>query len=160
VANLIDGDLLTKARAGNQRAIKAMLHHLEESLRPQASTDEAIGWLLEIINRISEGEEPNAAFNYAKGRPPLGYEFERWTWARSVKTLMEDHDMTQTAAIMLVGKATGKSGVNGTIQDAWDQYRDIESPESLFPIPPEAMDRIRFFEQHLEKELRRYLKKP
>ena len=85
--NLIDGSLLAKAKDGNRRAIREVLGHLEESLRPLAGQDEVIEWLLGAVRRIRDGEDPNAAFAWSpNGRPSECLELERWNWARWRRT--------------------------------------------------------------------------
>jgi len=158
--NFIDGSLLAKAKDGNRRAIREVLGHLEESLRPLAGQDEVIEWLLGAVRRIRDGEDPNAAFAWSpNGRPSECLELERWNWARWVETLGREDGVTPTSAIRLVGLAAQKSGVNGTIQDAWDRYRHSNTPDDIFPIPPEASERIRAFEARLAT-LRAQKKKP
>lgn len=158
----MDATLLNKARDGNRTAIQEVLGHLEESLRPMAGQDEAIEWLLGVARRIRDGEDPNHAMKWSRSSAPFkNLELERWTWAQWVKTLLDEDNISETVAMKLVGKAAGVGyGRNSTVDNAWKKYRNSPAPTDIFPLPPEAQERIRFFEECLAGERERYRKKP
>jgi hypothetical protein len=158
----IDADLLAKAQDGHRPAIRTLAGIAADSLGPMTPTDDALAWAAVALQRIEAGEEPNQAFGWnRRGRPRTQHEFERWTWAKWVKTLRaEDSSLSVEQAMILVGKAARKSGPNGgTIQQAWTAYQDADMPLDLFPIPEEVMARIRQFEERIEA-LRRPKQKP
>lgn len=156
----IDADPLAKAQDGHRPAIRTLAGIAADALSPMTPTDPALEWLSGALQRLQAGEEPNQAFGWNRlGRPRTQHEFERWTWAQWVKTLLAEGIPSVDQALVLVGKAAKTSGPNGTIQKAWTDYRDADMPLDLFPIPEEVMARIRKFEERIEA-LRRPKQKP
>lgn len=156
----IDADPLAKAQDGHRPAIRTLAGIAADTLSPITPTDDALAWVAVALQRLQAGEEPNQAFGWnRRGRPRTQHEFERWSLAKWVGSLVAEDNLSVDQALVLVGKAAKTSGPNGTIQKAWTDYRDADMPLDLFPIPEEVMARIRKFEERIEA-LRRPRQKP
>lgn len=160
--HFIDGDLLVKANRGDKGARQLLTRYAADAIRPLARQDEAVAWLLPILEKIANGVAPDTAFpKKGRGPPIQNLEYERWTMARWVKTLHDDYALTIEEAEDKVaehypdpgtGKAMGGSE-KGTVNNAWDAYKDVEMLPMDAIITTEAIARVSAFERRMEQYL-------
>lgn len=159
--HFIDGDLMAKANRGDRDACRLVTRHAADAIRPLAQQDDALAWLLPILEKIANGVAPAAAFpKKGRGAPIQNLEYERWTMARWVKTLHDEYDLTIEEAEDKVaehypdpGTEKGMSGSEkGTVNNAWDAYKNMEMPMDAI-ITAEAIARVSAFEQRMEQYL-------
>lgn len=159
--HFIDGDLLVKANRGDKAARRLLTRYAADAIRPLAQQDEALAWLLPILEKIANGVAPEDAFP-KKGRGPSiqDLEYERWTRARWVETLHLDYDLgineaQDKIADLYPGPGTEEvmSGSNGTVKDDWDAYKNVKTLPMDAIITAEALARVSAFEQRMEQDL-------
>ncbi len=162
--NIIDGNLLAKANRGDPSARQLVLKHAITTLRPLAN-DDAIGWLLPILEKIAAGMKPADAF--PSKYPTKNLEHEQWTMARWVETLTDEHGYNYSLedALAMIGdlfpnpddkKLSGPDG--GTVARAWQAYKDIKELPMDAILTPQSHKRIAAFEERIQHYLDQYAK--
>ena len=88
----LDGSLLDKARKGDRESIMALCEYLASCQKDGNVPDaEAASFLCEVLEKIGNGEAPDAAFGWkqtSKGRRRQNSAYQQWDIKMSVQELM------------------------------------------------------------------------
>ncbi len=155
---VIDGHLIQEAEAGNREALRVMASECVESLTRMKGTDDATAWLAVVMERIANGQSPDAAFGWKRtGKPKANLAFLQWNYARWVETLVDEHGVKPLdEAIRIVGRAADKSAEDGgSIDRAWRRYGRVPAPCDIFPIPDGVLRLVAKLDERMDAEVAR-----
>lgn len=152
---------MEQAKKGNRAAIRevaklAASHIKGVSIRGTNGNNELTDFVVKTLEKIAENFTPNDAFGWSRrGAQPKNQVLLDWHLAQYVKDVLPAVKGNTSKAIEIVGEAAYMDGSKGgKVEKSYNQWKDLDMPEELFPFNPTVLEKIELIENRLDEILK------